>query len=239
MSLRCLPACAALDTRDGLARCLGNTDLYRRLLKGFDKTQGPASAQIEQALARHDYDEVLRIAHGVRGLAGNIGAHQLVNAIAQLEEACLRADPDESVARARAAQDSLQAVLLDIQTLLKARGNGHAGAGSPAPASTVPLAELSPWWSRLSTLIHDQDAQAPDVLRQLLDAQPALATLDEVARLRQTLLHYDFDAAEVALADWRQRAGTEAAAAASRPQTTDDTDKEPASGVSTRDAQST
>ena len=230
-----LPACAALDTRDGLARCLGNTDLYRRLLKGFDKTQGPASAQIDQALARHDYDEVLRIAHGVRGLAGNIGAHQLVNAIAQLEEACLRADPDESVARARAAQDSLQAVLHDIHTLVKAHGNGHAGTDGPPPASPVPLAELSPWWNRLAALIHDQDAQAPDVLRQLLDAHPALDTLDEAARLRQALLRYDFDSAEAALADWRQRAGTEAAAAASKSQTAGDTDTAPASGTSSRE----
>ncbi|MFY9479766.1 MAG: response regulator [Aquabacterium sp.] len=228
-----LPACATLDTRDGLARCLGNTDLYRRLLKGFDKTQGPASDQIEQALARHDYDEVLRVAHNVRGLAGNIGAHQLVNAIAQLEEACLRADPDESVARARAAQDSLQAVLHDIHTLVKAHGNGHT-ADSPMPASPVPLAELSPWWSRLAALIHDQDAQAPDVLRQLLDAHPALDALDEVARLRQALLRYDFDSAEAALADWRQRAGTEAAAA-SKSQTAGDTDKAPASGASSRE----
>jgi CheY-like chemotaxis protein len=230
-----LPTCAALDTRDGLARCLGNTDLYRRLLKGFDKTQGTAAAQIEQALARHDYDEVLRIAHGVRGLAGNIGAHQLVNAIAQLEEACLRADPDESVARARAAQDGLQAVLQDIHTLVRGQGNGQAAADGPLPVSPVPLAELTPWWSRLATLIHDQDAQAPDVLRQLLDAHPSLDTQDEVARLRQALLRYDFDSAESALGDWRQRAGAEAAAAVYRSQGTDTGDKASAGTASSRE----
>ncbi|HIV70363.1 MAG TPA: response regulator, partial [Candidatus Aquabacterium excrementipullorum] len=196
-----LPACAALDTRDGVTRCMGNVDLYRRLLKGFDKTQGQACAQIDEALARHDYDEVLRIAHGVRGLAGNIGAQQLVHAIAQLEEACLRADPDESVVRAKAAQEGLKAVLADIATLVKPSAVEPADA-PPRPAVSL----LAPWWNQLATLIHDQDAQAPEVLRQLLEQHPALAPLDEVARLRQALLRYDFDEAETALGDWRRTA---------------------------------
>ncbi len=214
-----LPACPALDTRDGLTRCMGNIDLYRRLLKGFEKTQGPAAEQIEQALARHDYDEVLRVAHGVRGLAGNIGAHQLGHAIALLEEACLRADPDESVARARAAQDGLQAVLSDIHSLVK-----PAVPESPEAPPALPLAELQPWWDQLDTLIRDQDARAPDLLRQLLDEHPGLAPLDAVARLRQALLRYDFDEAGPALAEWRDQAiktGTAQAATAGRSPSAD------------------
>ena len=202
-----LPPCSALDTLDGLNRCMGNMDLYRRLLKGFDKTQSQAGGRIEQALAQHDVEQALQLAHSLKGLAGNIGAHQLVRATEAFENACLRTDPQDCATQAQAVQAGLEAVLADIQALAKPQPTPQTLARLPDPLT------LAPWWDRLGHLIDDQDAQAPETLRNLLEQHAALATVASVELLRQALIRYDFDEAAEALARWRHEAASQQAPA--------------------------
>ena len=54
-------ALTTLDTADGIARCMGNLDLYRRLLKGFDKTQQDFGPQFSQALREQDHELALSL----------------------------------------------------------------------------------------------------------------------------------------------------------------------------------
>ena len=67
----------AIDTADGLARCLGKSHLYRRILRGFRDANRDFAASVGHASSRGAWDEALRRTHDLKGLAGTIGAHGL------------------------------------------------------------------------------------------------------------------------------------------------------------------
>ena len=63
-----------LDAKDGLKRVAGNRKLYEKLLRQFVEQQGPAVEQITAAQAQGDNALAERLAHTLKGVAGNIGA---------------------------------------------------------------------------------------------------------------------------------------------------------------------
>jgi CheY-like chemotaxis protein len=81
-------ALSTLDTADGLARCMGNLDLYRRLLRAFCKNQDGFDLRFKAARESGQHEAAFRLAHDLKGLAGNIGARNLMNLAQRLQQAC-------------------------------------------------------------------------------------------------------------------------------------------------------
>jgi CheY-like chemotaxis protein len=75
-----------LDSALGLRRMLGKPTLYRRMLHQFAQGQRHAFAQLRAALQAGDAQTAERIAHTVKGLAGNIGATALQALAGQVEQ---------------------------------------------------------------------------------------------------------------------------------------------------------
>ena len=75
-----------LDMKDGLSRVAGNHKLYLRLLSQFIEQQGPAVQQIRHAWANSDAALAERLAHSLKGVAGNIGARPVQAAAGDLEK---------------------------------------------------------------------------------------------------------------------------------------------------------
>lgn len=82
-----VPSVGGLDTKDGLARVGGNQKLYLKLLRQFVAQQSDAPKQITDALAANDPATAERIAHTVKGVAGNLGAREVQQAAAIVEKA--------------------------------------------------------------------------------------------------------------------------------------------------------
>ncbi|MDA3971149.1 MAG: response regulator, partial [Desulfobulbaceae bacterium] len=76
-----------IDIVNGLSRVGGNKDLYRGLLKDFYKEYGDAAGKIKESLGKEDKELGVRLAHTVKGVAGNLGAEPLQAAGADLEAA--------------------------------------------------------------------------------------------------------------------------------------------------------
>jgi two-component system sensor histidine kinase/response regulator len=76
---------ADLDVARGLQRMLGNQRLYLELLQGFCESQEAACTEMLQGYRRGDLVLVERLAHTLKGLAGNIGAERLQNQSATVE----------------------------------------------------------------------------------------------------------------------------------------------------------
>ena len=76
---------AGIDTRGGLLRLGGNQELYRKLLVKFLDNQADVLARIREALGQNRLEEAERLAHTVKGVAGNIGANALQDAAADLD----------------------------------------------------------------------------------------------------------------------------------------------------------
>jgi two-component system, sensor histidine kinase and response regulator len=107
-----------IDTADGLARCLGKHDLYRRVLRGFSDASRSFTADVQASVAAARWEDALRSVHDLKGLAGTIGAHALHAEVTALREAAAARDAqqlDEALARVDA---QLGPVLREIDELV-------------------------------------------------------------------------------------------------------------------------
>ena len=190
---------ATLDTADGLSRCMGNMDLYLRLLKGFAKTQHDFA---QQFAAAPNEEAALMATHTLKGLAGNIGATRLLQDVTQLEALMQTKIADETPEQHRAqvhvqlakTLDALQAVLADIDRLNKPRAETVE-----QQQATLSNDAMKPIWMRLGHLIEDNDAQSRELLQEMLHSHAMLRQHPQITELQRALDHYDFDSAAQAL----------------------------------------
>jgi signal transduction histidine kinase/DNA-binding response OmpR family regulator len=87
-----LPEIDGVDSKDGLKRVGGNSRLYRDLLIKFAAKHSSAAPQIADALHIGDRNAAERIAHTVKGVAGNIGIKPVRFAAERLEKAIRESD---------------------------------------------------------------------------------------------------------------------------------------------------
>ena len=75
------------DIEAGLARLMGNQRLYRKLLVDFGSKYTGVATEIRQALDERDFQQAHRLAHNLKGLAGNLAATDLLAAAIEFEKA--------------------------------------------------------------------------------------------------------------------------------------------------------
>ncbi|MEG0010496.1 MAG: response regulator [Aeromonas sp.] len=178
-----------LDQIAGLATCQGHADLYHRLLRTFHGANQGFTKQFEMALVDPDSMAATRLAHSLKGTAGNIGAFGVAQAAAALERLC----------QSHASSESIQIALVEVEkalapvfvTLVQLADKGAA----QAIAVQAPEAELQSKLLRLGRLLAESDSEAVEALVELraLALPPELA--DRLARVAQRVDRFDFDAA--------------------------------------------
>ena len=72
-----LPPLAGIDVELALSRIDGNMRSYRRLLERFRDNQAGAAQQVTNAMEEGDWELATRLAHTLKGVAGNVGAQEL------------------------------------------------------------------------------------------------------------------------------------------------------------------
>ena len=176
-----------IDSATAIARLGGNQALHTRLLGRFVEDQGNFIGRLQAARARGAVDEMILLAHTMRGLAGNIGADKLGRLAGELEHG-LRQQPadDERMAQlCQALSVALDGVLATIAR--------HTGTPIPKPAAGAELdpAELA----RLRELLRDDDASAVQVFDDLADALRNRLDPQAIDDLTRAIGSYDFEAA--------------------------------------------
>ncbi|MBF0339833.1 MAG: PAS domain S-box protein [Magnetococcales bacterium] len=78
-----------IDREAGLGRVLGNVLLYRVLLRKFGQTYGQFGQEVHQLLQVGDDARARRMLHALGGVAGNLGAQELMTASRALERVCV------------------------------------------------------------------------------------------------------------------------------------------------------
>jgi PAS domain S-box-containing protein len=184
-----LPTLAGIDGDAGLATSGGDPALYRRLLRRFAGGQADFGDRFRAALRSADRETATRIAHTLKGTAGNIGAREVQVAAGALEQACQ--DGRDAAAQEpllRAAEQALDAVLAGLA--------GMADATEAAPQA--PLADLV---RRLRTLLHADDSAATDLAGPVAARARGTPWAPALQRAAQAVAAFDFDAALAALAE--------------------------------------
>jgi two-component system, sensor histidine kinase and response regulator len=183
-----IPPLAGIDVEAGLARIGGNAKSYRKLLKKFRENQGGVIAKIDIAINNNDNELSERLAHTLKGVAGNIGAIELQAAAASLEKAIQIRD-NEIRALLLSVEQNLDQVVTSIDKL------GQEEIAVDAQQITVDFALLKPEIERLREFLEDDDVDATDVveiIREKLAGSSFEATL---RRIEKAIDGYDFDEA--------------------------------------------
>jgi two-component system sensor histidine kinase/response regulator len=190
-----------IDTLAGLRVCIGNATLYRKMLSGFVSGQSGFGAACAQAIQAGDRTTATRLAHTLKGNAGNIGAVAVQAHAAMLEQALRGEAAAEAIdAHIAATLRLLHPVMGAIEAFLERSSATPALAASEQGASNATPAELSARLNDLRNLLCASEALASLRLEELCALAgdlPQRVALDNAAK---ALLGYDFDAALDALA---------------------------------------
>ena len=156
-----LPELRGIDAGDGLKRVGGNRTLYRNLLLKFRASQADVVGEVRRALDHEDAATAERLAHTVKGVAGNVGATKLHAAALALETA-IKEGGSSSKCEAELAEFSgeLDVVFGAIAKLEQAPGS--AGSVSDEAPASVDVKQAQRFAAELAGLLRDGDMEAVD-----------------------------------------------------------------------------
>jgi PAS domain S-box-containing protein len=187
-----VPALAGIDVEDGVARVGGSAPAYRRILTRFRAGQAEAAEAIRSALEGDDREQAERLAHTVKGVAGNIGAHELRAAAAALESA-IRSNAGDVETLVAAVDGALDIVLRSIDSLTA------EAAGVSSEAAAVDLGRARELIEQLHALVEESDAEATDAAQELAAALRGSPHGSVAKALAADLDAYDFESARTSL----------------------------------------
>ncbi|MBF0588855.1 MAG: response regulator [Magnetococcales bacterium] len=192
-----------IDIEAGMATSNGNHKLYRRLLGKFFSGQSDFDRRFREALKRDDLEDAERIAHTLKGVAGNLGAKDVQSEAWRLELACREEGHTHEtlVAILEEVTVSLQMVMIGLEQLVGQDRALQAEASAPGVLSggfnSAPACALA---KTLKGLLEEDDFDATETvesLRKALTGSPHTALLDPIGR---AVAGYDFQAALAPLA---------------------------------------
>lgn len=188
------PAASSLDVQEGLSRVRGDRALYRRLLAKFKKDHSGFLEKVRAGIDTLDYDGVAATLHGMKGLAGNIGATRLFDQVTKMEKAIRSNErsPNE-------VQNMLEGLTSAFQALV---GDISAFEETTEQEKPVELPQESPtrevMEETLATMagyLEESDARAADymsVFRKVFRDSVYFSTVQEI---ETNVSHYDYQKA--------------------------------------------
>ncbi|MGL5631139.1 MAG: response regulator, partial [Azovibrio sp.] len=150
-----------LDVAGGLRRVLGKESLYRAMLEKFLVGQRDTVVQIRSAITGEDWSLAERLAHTLKGVAGNIGAVAVQEAAAKVESACNQHHSIDLIDPLLEAVDQVLEPLLGTLSDILTRKNG-----SEDNSELADLQRLEPVVRKLAQLLLDNDSEATDLLEE-------------------------------------------------------------------------
>ena len=153
------PELMGIDTNTGLAITQGNTVLYRKLLIKFRDNYADFASDFQDAQKSDDAEAATRLAHTLKGVAGNIGATQVQETAGALEQACIsgRSGTDQLLLH---VIGSLEPVI-DSLAVLDDLGVAKAAEGR------IDREQVGGILSSLRELLEDDDADATKMVDEL------------------------------------------------------------------------
>jgi two-component system, sensor histidine kinase and response regulator len=156
-----LPPIAGVNIADGLNRVAGNRRLYRDLLSQFASKQAAAASEVAAALDSKDRQTAERIAHAVKGVAGNLGITEVQAAAQKLEKSI------------KEAGDSAPALLDQFAIVLRVHVNAisealqHSAPEPESPPAAFDAARAASAVGQLRTLLEASDGDAQEAFQRL------------------------------------------------------------------------
>jgi len=200
-----VPHIEGVDVAGGLQRVAGNKHLYVDLLRQFVARQGSAGAEIEVALDNGDRKLAERVAHSVKGVAGNLGMESLFELAGKLQSA-IHASRDDVQALLKEFSSELDRHVQAIQGALRGPTQiQEGGKGNRVFDSGEALAIVA----RLRALLEARDADAIDVYRTLVETLRGSSDTTRLDALGAAVNGFEYDAARLELDELAKECGAD------------------------------
>ncbi len=187
-----LPAIEGVDAADGLARVAGNARLFRSLLEQFASKQAGAAGEIAGALERGDRKAAERVAHTVKGVAGNLGIRRIQASAEKLE----RALRDGDAASPAALSEFASLLGPQIEAIRLAFGSSGSGAAPDTTAAKpYDAAAGRAAIGRLRKLLASSDGGAADAFAEVSGALAGAVGKPRLEALGEAINEFDFEGA--------------------------------------------
>jgi signal transduction histidine kinase/CheY-like chemotaxis protein/iron only hydrogenase large subunit-like protein/HPt (histidine-containing phosphotransfer) domain-containing protein len=183
---------AGFDLQTGLARMGGNWPLYLKLLKQFELSNRDLVTAIRQSLADNQPEVAVRLAHTLKGTAGNLAATRLPQVAADLEKAL----------DCGSAGEKLESLLVAVAEELAVTQGAIAGfqPTETPPSAAVPATPLGETENsalrqdleQLATLISQSNFKAQEECEKLGAVWPAAGEHQEYQAMAQKMARFDF-----------------------------------------------
>ena len=185
-----LSAIDGVDVASGLKRVAGNRRLYRNLLVQFAASQSDVPSQILTAIEIGNRKLAGRIAHTVKGVAGNIGLGKVFIAAEELERAVREVDsavPALAEEFALVLRRQVQAIQQAMQNAVPGRpAEGGGSIGFDAQAAIAAIAQLR-------ALLKSSDGDAAEAFLALEGAFAGACDKQRMDALGEAISDFHFD----------------------------------------------
>ncbi|MCP4046729.1 MAG: hypothetical protein GY732_12175, partial [Gammaproteobacteria bacterium] len=174
-----------IDLADGLARLMGNHDIYTRLLHGFPEQHGALLDTIREAIDAGNRTEVTRAAHTLAGSAGNLSMMPLRKAARALEQG------DASEDTMKFLEQRFHEVVESIDGLNLKQPMAGSGAIVGSLPGEVAL-DITPLLQELSAMLSSNDMGAKTFFRHLMQSVGDEATSDTLQPVGEHIAKLDY-----------------------------------------------
>ena len=190
------PELDGIDVETGLKRLLGNKETYRRILRKFRVDFLNAGDMMKDLVSREAYDEAERMAHSVKGAAGNLGAEELQGASEKLEKWFKgrgQGFPDKDY---KALLKALNRVLTSISTLDEGtQKDEESDTTTSTPLTEEEKSGLREMFNTVLNLLKASDTEAADRMEELITAIHGRVPRLALSEVQELIEGWDFHAA--------------------------------------------
>jgi len=184
-----IPDLAGIDVEAGLNRVVGNKTLYRSILMQFRDGSEHTISDLNVALNNGDIETATRIAHTLKGVAGNIGASSLQVLAACLESELRRGKSSGLERQIKDVEEQLARLVLTLSVLDEDEEVSVSGDDE------IDFGIATPLLAKLKALLEDDDSEASEVLYELNACLKGKSVQAELKQLTKTVDQFDYEEA--------------------------------------------
>ncbi|MFC1581117.1 response regulator, partial [Thermodesulfobacteriota bacterium] len=184
----------------GLSKVSGNETLYRKLLTKFRESNSDVVHEIKTSMAAGDVETAARLAHTVKGVAGNLGMEDLFPVAGELEKAIKLGDTGSFDHLIANFESLLNMVLRGIEDLEQKEAITQEKK-APVEEVSIDINAVKPLLIELAQLLETDFTEAMDRLNDLGHHLSHSPVSEEYKALENCMEEFDTDGALKSLED--------------------------------------
>ncbi|SHO42692.1 hybrid sensor histidine kinase/response regulator [Desulfopila aestuarii] len=148
------------DLVAGMGQVMGNTGMYRKILKASLMTFEKTAAALPQHLESHNYKELEFFSHSIKGVSGNIGAQALFQASSAFNDMLRKKDHGDLQTLAETFVGELNRAIQSLQNVFSHELSDTSDVGTNGNDTLVDLAAVTPILCELDVHLRNNSSRA-------------------------------------------------------------------------------